>query len=214
KAPTTAAGDSSPLQLRVERANGELLLTWNRDTDAIRNATKATLQITDGEQHENVDMDLAQLRNNGSIVYSPNSADVSFTMEVIGRDQTKTTSERVRVLRTRPSPFETQAENKPAAPATTPAPAPAITQTPVTPAKNGPKQTTRTGPAEDPAPQEPPKQAPQHPGLHTPALPKPTRPATPTDIPEAPTAGPLPASVPGVNLPASNLIPGAPVAPP
>src|SRR5262249_21653081 len=213
KAPTTAAGDSSPLQLRVERANGELLLTWNRDTDAIRNATKATLQITDGEQHENVDMDLAQLRNNGSIVYSPNSADVSFTMEVIGRDQTKTTSERVRVLRTRPSPLETQAENKPAATTTTPTPPPAVTQTPVTQAKNDTKQTTQPA-AEEPAPQEAPKQAPQRRGFDTSSLSQRIRPATATDIPEAPTAGPLTASVPGVSLPSINVIPGAPVAPP
>src|SRR5215472_8867187 len=87
KAPVLSQGDTSPLQLRVERNNGELLLTWNRDTDAIRNATKATLMITDGEQHENIDMDLSQLRNNGSIVYQPSSSDVSFTMEMIGRDQ-------------------------------------------------------------------------------------------------------------------------------
>src|SRR5205085_846247 len=115
KAPVNAQGDSSPLQLRVEKANGELLLTWNRDSDAIRNATKATLLITDGEQHENVDMDLSQLRSNGSILYTPSSADVSFTSEVVGRDQTKTTSERVRVLRSKQSPLETQAADvKPA----------------------------------------------------------------------------------------------------
>src|SRR6185437_16076666 len=69
RTPAAAHLDSSPLQLRVERSNGELLLTWNRDSDAIRNAAKATLQITDGDQHENVEMDLAQL-GIGSIVYS------------------------------------------------------------------------------------------------------------------------------------------------
>src|SRR5207302_7965445 len=74
---TTPQQDLSPLQLHVERSNGELLLTWNRDSDAIRTATKAVLVISDGEQRENVEMDLAQLRN-GSIYYSPQTADISF----------------------------------------------------------------------------------------------------------------------------------------
>ncbi len=108
KAPAAAQADGSPLQLRVERTNGDILVTWNRDAEAIRNATKAVLTINDGEQHENVAMDLAQLRN-GSIVYSnPQTADISFKMEVTGADANKTTSESVRVLRTRPSPLQDQ----------------------------------------------------------------------------------------------------------
>ena len=96
--------DSSPLALRVENSAGELMLTWNRGSSAIKNATRAVLAISDGAQHENVDMDLALLRS-GSIEYSPSSSDVVFQMEVIGTGQTKTTSESVRVLRTRPSPM-------------------------------------------------------------------------------------------------------------
>src|SRR5262249_5874206 len=89
---TSTQQDGSPLQLRVERSNGELLLTWNRDSDVIRTASKAVLAITDGEQHENVEMDLAQLRN-GSIVYAPQGTGISFKMEVTGQGQNKTTSE-------------------------------------------------------------------------------------------------------------------------
>ena len=100
--------DTSPLALRVERSGGELVLTWNRDSAAIRNASHAVLSITDGTQHENVDMDLAQLRGAGSISYSPATADVVFKMEVTGQDQARTASESVRVLRTRPSPMEEQ----------------------------------------------------------------------------------------------------------
>jgi TonB family protein len=80
------------------------MLTWNRESNAIRTATRAVLEITDGAQHENVDMDLALLRS-GSIEYSPSTSDVVFRMEVTGADQTKTTSESVRILRTRPSPM-------------------------------------------------------------------------------------------------------------
>ncbi len=101
--------DSSPLALRVERSGSELLLTWNNDSSAIRNATRAVLSISDGEQHENVEMDLAQLRN-GRIEYLPVTGDVVFRMEVSGKDNTKTASESVRVLRTRPSPLQPDSE--------------------------------------------------------------------------------------------------------
>ena len=42
--------DTSPLALRVERSGGELVLTWNRDSAAIRNATHAVLSIEDGQR--------------------------------------------------------------------------------------------------------------------------------------------------------------------
>ncbi|MBZ5582736.1 MAG: hypothetical protein LAQ30_11145, partial [Acidobacteriia bacterium] len=101
-----------PLTLRVEHSASDLLLTWNRDSDAIRSARRAMLQIFDGERHENIDMNLNDLRN-GSIVYSPLTADVSFRMEITGADQSKIASESVRVLRTRPSPMP-QDDGKPA----------------------------------------------------------------------------------------------------
>ncbi len=98
------------------------MLTWNRESNAIKNATRAVLAISDGAQHENVDMDLALLRS-GSIEYSPSSSDVVFRMEVTGADQTKTTSESVRILRTRPSPMPEpgqQAQGSKGAPAPSP----------------------------------------------------------------------------------------------
>jgi len=90
-----------PLALRVEHSAGDLLLTWNRDSDAIRNARKGMLTITDGERSENTPID-PQV---GSIMYTPVTADVSFHLEITGSDNAKTTSESVRVLRTRPSPM-------------------------------------------------------------------------------------------------------------
>ena len=115
--------DSSPLALRVERSGAELMLTWNRESSVIKSATHAVLAIGDGAQHENVDMDLALLRS-GSIEYSPSGSDVVFRMEVTGADQTKTTSESVRILRTRPSPMPDPvqpAEGSKSAPAQVPA---------------------------------------------------------------------------------------------
>lgn len=113
RAATASALDTSTMSLRVERSAGELLLTWNRDADAIRGATHAVLSISDGDRHEAVDLDLAQLRN-GSIVYSPSSLDIVFQLTVTGKNASQTQSESVRVLRTpRPSPMP---ETPPASP--------------------------------------------------------------------------------------------------
>jgi len=113
KTANSARQDSSQLQLRVERAAGELLLTWNPDADAIRNASKAVLSINDGDQKENVDMDLAQLAT-GRIVYSPSGTDIRFEMRVTDKAG-KVTTEPVRMLRP-PSPLQEQASTTAKAP--------------------------------------------------------------------------------------------------
>ena len=110
-----AGQNESSISLRVERTGTDILLTWNRDSDAIKNASHAVLYIFDGDRHENYDMDLGQLRN-GSIVYSPITADVSFRMDV-ARQGKSAVSESVRVLRTRPSPMGDEAQTQTAAPA-------------------------------------------------------------------------------------------------
>lgn len=209
--PAAVAGssqDSSPLQLRVERTAGELLITWNRDAEVIKNASKAVLSISDGEQHENVEMDLAQLRN-GSIVYSPSSIDTSFKMEVIDKTNAKTASESVRVLRTRPSPLETQpAPGTPPAPATTKSAAAAETKTPAAAA-----------PAAEEAPAEAPTRlaSPSKPFQSEP-LSQRLRPAVNTDMPEAPSVGgsgnSFASAIPGVSSTAVAPAPVAPARPP
>ncbi len=103
---TVAQQDSSPLGLRIERTPGGLLLTWNRDAVVIQHASKVVLAITDGDRHENIEMDPNQVRT-GSIVYPPISGDVSFQMEVTDAKQSRTTSESLRVHDPRPSPLAT-----------------------------------------------------------------------------------------------------------
>lgn len=93
----------SGLGLKVDKngtSGGQLLLTWKRDSDFIATARSATLTIQDGDRKEPVSLDLAQLRF-GSIAYTPDSNDVSFRLEVIGK--TKTLSESMRYLTGRPS---------------------------------------------------------------------------------------------------------------
>jgi periplasmic protein TonB len=186
------------LALRIERNAGDILLTWNRDADAIRRATKAVLQISDGTQQENVAMDLNQLRT-GSIVYTPVTSDVVFQMQVTADGQAEPVSETVRVLRTRPSPMPdgTQA-GAPAAAGAKPAP----------PAAAGAEQAgAEVAPADE-------KVAIAHPvkAFRTESLAQRLRPARPTELPDAPLVAAAPASgVPDVNL---GGIVSSPVAPP
>jgi outer membrane biosynthesis protein TonB len=90
------------LGLKVDTNAGQLLLSWNRNAPLILTATRATLTINDGGHKEDVDLDLAALRN-GSTVYSPISNDVSFRLEVADQKTGKSQAESVRRLAGRPS---------------------------------------------------------------------------------------------------------------
>src|ERR1039457_2850317 len=103
---TVGQQDSSPLGLHIERTAGGLLLNWNNRAPVIQHASRVVLSITDGERHENIEMDPNQVRT-GSIVYPPISGDVSFQMEVADSNQSRTTSESLRWLDPRPSPLAT-----------------------------------------------------------------------------------------------------------
>ncbi len=101
--------ETASLDLRVERSGGQLLLSWNRSLPLLQTAQRAILSISDGDHHEDVEMDLGQLRT-GSIVYSPITGDVSFRLEITDLKNGKSVSESVRVLGGRPSPTGPPAE--------------------------------------------------------------------------------------------------------
>ena len=84
--------DAAQLQLKVEHANGDLLLTWNRDAEIVKNAGKTVLSISDGDRHYDVDLDPAQLAA-GQIVYSPAGTDIRFEMRVTGKSGQTTTGQ-------------------------------------------------------------------------------------------------------------------------
>jgi TonB family protein len=204
KAPVPAPQTSNQLQLRVERANGELLLTWSPDAEVIKNASKAVLSIADGDQKEDVNMDLADLAK-GKIVYSPTGTDIRFEMRVTDKTG-KVTTEPVRMLRP-PSPLQEQTSATAKAPSpTTTKPAagavPGATQNPT--AESAVEQPAR--PAAAPLKQ-----------FQTESLAQRLRPAAPTDMPDAPTvnagARPNAAAIPGVNMNALAPAPAAPNAP-
>lgn len=198
RASNAPGGDTSALSLRVESLGGEMQLSWNRDSDPIRNATAGVLSISDGSQHQDIAMDLALLQK-GSINYTPATSDVVFRLEVSGRGPSKTASEMVRALRTRPSPIpeiDPQAA-KPAAGAPT---------TPDVPA--GPPQAAAT----EPPPQDAAATSPARTlkPFRADTLSERLHPAPATaDLPDAPSLGRIDAA--GVPVPALNM--GA-VAPP
>jgi len=210
--PRTSAGtqDSSPLSLRVERTSGGMLLTWNRDLPVIQGATKVVLSISDGDRHENIELDPNQVRT-GSILYPPVTGDVSFQMEVTAPHQSKTTSESLRVLDPRPSPLADPSASKQGAATKPGAPgAPSATPTGAT--------TTDAPPADE---VKPPEETPvPHPTVPTKpfngtSLAERLRPPSPTDLPEAPSmvraSSPATASLPGV-VPSQPVLPAPPKA--
>ena len=206
--PAATAGqqDSSPLSLRVERTSGGMLLTWNRDLPVIQGATKVVLSISDGERHENIQLDPNQVRT-GSILYPPMTGDVSFQMEVTDPHQAKTTSESLRVLDPRPSPLE--------APSTTPAATQTAAKEPAStkPAAAEPAatatveaKTAEVTPVSRPAANLKP--------YNTASLAERLRPVNPTsDLPEAPAivraTAPTSASLPGFDA-SQPLMPAPP----
>jgi protein TonB len=204
---TAVVADNSPLTLRVEPTGTDLLLTWNKNSNAIRNASKGALSITDGDRHEDYPMGPNELLT-GSIVYSPISPDVSFHMEVIGADQSKTVTESVRSLRpVRPSPMpETNATQHPAG--TQPAAAVPVEGTPA------PGAETAAAPgAEAPKPVTPVK------AFNVASLSQRLRAANPTEVANLVSAAPTETAVPRINsdLPAafaSSALAPPPVAPP
>ena len=195
------------LTLRIEHTATDLLLTWNRDSEAVRNAKKAVLSITDGERQENLDLNLSDLRN-GSIVYSPLSADVSFRMEVTGQDQSKTASESVRVLRTKPSPMPDASAAAPAKAGSAP---PAASGS--APANAEAATADETAVADAPAPRHAQARA-----FTVASLAERLRPALSTDLPDAPALANAPGAAAPVNLgalgSAGSSVVARPVAPP
>jgi hypothetical protein len=82
--PVPSAPPNAALELKVERIEGRLVLTWNKEADLLKDAQNAALTIADGDHTESVPLDIGQLRA-GSVVYQPLTGDVSFRLEVVPR---------------------------------------------------------------------------------------------------------------------------------
>jgi hypothetical protein len=97
--PPHSSPPSTALELKAERSEGRLLVTWNRESEVVLNAQQATLTITDGDHTEDVPVDVGQVRG-GSVDYAPITSDVTLRLEVVSRGG-KSRSETVRVISAR-----------------------------------------------------------------------------------------------------------------
>ncbi len=87
---TASVSNAGALALRVERREGALRVSWNRDTPVVNHARDAVLSIRDGDlQPQELHLELEQLRT-GNVIYSPANDRVQFRLELTGRDKTKT----------------------------------------------------------------------------------------------------------------------------
>jgi len=78
---TVAPVAASALSLQVERRADEIFLTWDVNSQAVRSASGAVMEIADGQQRQTIRMDRARLQK-GSFAYTPSAADIVFKMSV------------------------------------------------------------------------------------------------------------------------------------
>ena len=70
-----------PVGFDVQQRSDYLLLTWNANAQAIREASRATLSIQDGPETEDVELNLAALRW-GRLRYDPIFGNVRFRLSL------------------------------------------------------------------------------------------------------------------------------------
>lgn len=75
---------SNPFDLRISRSGQSLLVDWNRDAPALKDAPSATLTIDDGGAEQRVTLDHAELAH-GSVQFWPQSEHVVVRLDVTNR---------------------------------------------------------------------------------------------------------------------------------
>jgi hypothetical protein len=86
-APPPASPLYSGMELHANRQNGELLVTWNRESPLIQNAASGTMSIEDGQVRREILLDAVQLKS-GSIVYSPLTDQIGLRLAVTADGKT------------------------------------------------------------------------------------------------------------------------------
>ena len=126
------------IDLRAERQNGDVKLTWNRETPTIAAATAAQLTIEDGDIRRILTLQASQVRS-GSILYTPVTDQVQMAMAV--SSPAGDTTESVLVLLPQSS----------VRPRTTAAPPPAVLSAPQTNTASRTQTVTASRPFVQPA---------------------------------------------------------------
>src|SRR2546423_4820546 len=75
------ASISPAVALHAESRGGDLLVTWDVDSDLMRDATGAVLSIRDGGDSSEIKMDSHELRT-GKLLYTPAASSTQFRLTV------------------------------------------------------------------------------------------------------------------------------------
>jgi TonB family protein len=130
------------LGISVDPVGSLLRVTWNRNSPAVRSGASGALRIDDGHNHRDIPLNPGQL-SNGSVMYRPDSRDVTFRLVVDGSPRAEETVRVVSGAAPLPVVSDTPSANPPPdltkVPANVPANVPAIVPA-VGQAKNGVQQ--------------------------------------------------------------------------
>jgi len=74
---------SEPISLAVSERDGQLQIQWNHSSNTIAKATRGALEITDGQEKQNVALTPRELAS-GNFTYSRKTGDVQIRMLVAG----------------------------------------------------------------------------------------------------------------------------------
>jgi len=133
-APVSVPAAPGSIGLQAERHNGDLKLTWDRQSPLIGSAISGTLVIEDGAAKREIRLD-AGMVHSGSLLYSPVGDQIQMQLTVEGPQQ-QTTTETVLVLLSNPGTPQSQVLNIKSVPATpaprTPASHKAVPEAPAT----------------------------------------------------------------------------------
>jgi hypothetical protein len=88
---------SHPLGLMARAEQGRVIVSWNREAEAIRRAGRAKLTIIDAGRHDEVTLE-AELLRTRDLAYSPLSRSVAFQLTVEGETPRAALTESVLVL--------------------------------------------------------------------------------------------------------------------
>jgi TonB family protein len=75
--------ENSGLRMQAEASGDGILLSWDRNTAAVRSARQGILHIQDGSEQRTIYLDPSDIASS-SIVYRPDSSDASFRLELLG----------------------------------------------------------------------------------------------------------------------------------
>ena len=82
-----ANADAYNILLTVTPANGDLQVTWNREAQAIRAASKGVLTIEDGSYTKPTTLGANELQSGSVVIYKPLSTHVRFRMDLSLKDR-------------------------------------------------------------------------------------------------------------------------------